>query len=112
MASVIFTLALSHIGRAAGSVVSIAEQLPLHRDFELSQDGESLFSSNKRYEFVGFSDDGSFISDSGERMLPGRRLGHLTNDGGKVRQLNSSLNNYVMLYGVGDCAEVYRLCGV
>ena len=110
MASVVFSAVLLGIGRVAGAAANLLEKLPRRERFELSEDGESLYLDNERYQFVGFSTDGSYVTVSGERAMPGRRLGYVVNDREySVHRLDTAFDRYVMLSGVGDCAEVYAL---
>ncbi len=108
MLSVVFTAVLSGLGRIAGGVVELLDQLPQHERFELSQDGESVYSGSDSYDFVGFSDDGCYTAPSGERAVPGKRLGYVSGDSYRVRQLDGLSSDYIILFGVGDCAEIYR----
>lgn len=111
MITVIFSVARLGLGRIAGAAIGLAGRLPQRKPFELSEDGEFLYSSGERYDFVGFSEDGSYVSDSGELASPGRRLGYVVNDSGrKVTQLDCGDCDYVMVSGAIDCAEIYRLC--
>ncbi|MBE6754632.1 MAG: hypothetical protein E7559_09860 [Ruminococcaceae bacterium] len=116
MISVVFVWALSGLGRAIGSVKSLAERLPGRKPFEISQDGEYLFTDSARYDFVGFSPREYYQTPSGERAVPGRRIGYVFNDdGSNILELNMESEvsfcgeRYVMLSGMSDLAEIYRL---
>lgn len=107
----IISAVLLRLGNLAGAAVSLAGRLPMNRPFELSDDGEYLFSRGERYDFVGFSEDGSFTVDSGETAVAGRRLGYIVGDNGcSVQQMSAEHGTYVLLRGASDCAEIYRLC--
>ena len=108
MANVVFTAVLSGLGRVAGAAVGLLDRLPRSGRYELSEDGESLYLDNQRYQFVGFSDNGSYTTVYGEKAVPGRRLGRVINDSDyRVNELVTAVDNYVILSGVGDCGEVY-----
>ena len=110
MANVVFSAVLSGLGRVAGAAVGLLDRLPRNKRFELSEDGESLYLENERYKFVGFSDDGSYLTVNGEKAVTGRRLGYVVNDSDyRVNQLVTALDSYVILNGVGDYGEVYAL---
>lgn len=111
MASVIISAVLLRLSSIAGAAVSLAGHLPRNNAFELSDDGEYLYSRGERYDFVGFSEDGRYVSESGETVSAGGRLGYVTGDNGcSVRRMASRQGTYVMLKGASDCAEIYRLC--
>ncbi len=110
MTSVIISAVLLRLSSIAGAAVNLAGHLPQNRPFELSDDGEYLYNSGERYDFVGFSEDGSYITDSGASVSAGRRLGYVAGSSGcSVRIMPSDEGTYVMLQGASDCGEVYRL---
>ena len=110
LANVVFTAVLSGLGKVAGAAVGLLDRLPRNGRYELSEDGESLYLDNARYKFVGFSDDGSYLTVNGEKALPGRRLGYVINDSDyRVNELLTAVDSYVILNGVGDYGEVYEL---
>lgn len=116
MGSVVFMLSLAGIGRAVGSVASMLGGLAGRERFEISQDGEYLFAGDLRYDFVGFSPREHYETPSGASVVPGRRLGFVTNeDGASIRSLKPAAESamcrdtYVMLSGANDLAEIYRL---
>lgn len=110
MANVVFSAVLSGLGRIAGAAFGLLDRLPRNERFELSEDGESLYLDNDRYKFVGFSDDGSYVTVYGETAVTGRRLGRVVNDSEyRVNELITALDRYVILSGVGDYGEVYAL---
>ncbi len=110
MTSVIISAVLLRLSSIAGAAVNLAGYLPKNRPFELSDDGEYLYNSGERYDFVGFSEDGSYITDNGVTVSAGRRLGYVTGSSGcQVRSMNTGEGTYVMLQGASDCGEIYRL---
>lgn len=107
----IISTALLALGRIAGAAVSAAGRLPQHKPFELSDDGEFLFSGGERYDFVGFCEDARYTVEPGETTAPGRRLGYIVGDSTmRVRQLPTRKGTYVAVKGAADCSEIYRLC--
>ena len=111
MTSVIISAVLLRLSSIAGAAVNFAAYMPQNKSFELSDDGEYLFCGSRRYDFVGFSEDGSYRTERGESISAGRRLGRVEGSTGcSVRHMDSSEGTYVMLEGVCDCGEVYRLC--
>ena len=96
----------------ASAAAEIMERLPQNRPFELSDDGEYLFSSGQRYDFVGFGgDDGSYVADDGQTVRAGKRLGYIVGESGcRVQRLSIGSGTYIMLRGTSDCSEIYRLC--
>jgi len=109
----VFMSALMFPLRVMASAASgLMEHLPQNHPFELSDDGEYLFSRGARYDFVGFSDDdGSYMVDSGEIVHAGMRLGYIVGENGcHVQRLATKKGTYIMLRGISDCSEVYRLC--
>ena len=115
MISVVFALTLSGVGRVVGAVVELIDRLPGQECFEISQDGEYLYTDRKRYDFVGFSSKDEYITPAGDAVKPGRKLGRVVNDDGySIRRMASAGNAdnmdvYVMLSGADDMAEIYRL---
>jgi len=109
--SVIISAVLLRLSSIAGAAVGLVGHLPQNRPFELSDDGEYLYNSGERYDFVGFSEDGSYITDNGCTASAGRRLGYVAGSSGcTVRSMTTDEGTYVMLRGASDCAEIYRLC--
>jgi len=109
--SVIISAVLLRLSSIAGAAVNLAGYMPRNKSFELSDDGEYLYCDSLRYDFVGFSENGSYSDDNGRAISAGRRLGHVSGCGGcHVRSMNSAEGTYLMLEGASDCAEIYRLC--
>ena len=109
--SVIFSAAITGLGHLAHAVATAKEHLPLaHSEFELSQDGETVWECGAEYTFVGFSEDGDFslsVGRSGASV--GRRLGRLKNEPDyRVWQLRTDGGEYIMLKGSADTAEVFK----
>lgn len=95
----------------ASAAAGLMELLPKNRPFELSDDGEHLFTRGQRYDFVGFCEDERYVADNGETLHAGKRLGYIIGSSGcRVQQAAASSGTYVMLRGASDCSEVYRLC--
>lgn len=111
MTSVIISAVLLRLSSIAGAAVNIAGYMPQNKSFELSDDGEYLFCGSRRYDFVGFSDDGFYRTENGEELSAGHRLGHVNGNAGcSVRCMDSLEGTYVLLEGACDCGEIYRLC--
>ena len=109
--SVIFSAAITGLGRLASAVAFAREGMfPGGVEFELSQDGETLWNSDCEYAFVGFSEDGDFTLSVGKTGVSvGRRLGRLKNEPDyRVWQLRTDSGEYIMLKGSADTAEVFR----
>ena len=109
--SVIFSAAITGLGHLAQAVANAKERLPLaNSEFELSQDGETVWECGAEYTFVGFSEDGDFslsVGRSGASV--GRRLGRLKNGPDyRVWQLRTDGGDYIMLKGSADTAEVFK----
>ncbi len=109
--SVIFSAAITGLGHLAHAVANAKELLPLaHSEFELSQDGETVWEADAEYTFVGFSEDGDFslsVGRSGASV--GRRLGRLKNEPDyRIWQLRTEGGDYIMLKGSADTAEVFK----
>ncbi len=109
--SVIFSAAITSLGHIAHAVASARELFPAaHSEFELSQDGETVWEPGAEYTFVGFSEDGDFslsVGRSGASV--GRKLGRLKNEPDfRVWQLRTSGGEYIMLKGSADTAEVFK----
>ena len=109
--SVIFFAAVTGLGHLAHAVASAAEKIPAAAsEFELSQDGETVWDNGSEYTFVGFSEDGDFslsVGRSGASV--GRKLGRLKNEPDfRVWQLRTSGGEYIMLKGSADTAEVFK----
>lgn len=109
--SVIFSFALTGLGQIAHAVSLAAEALPSFRsEFELSQDGETVWDESAEYTFVGFGEDGDFSSSFGKAQVSvGRRLGRLKDEPEyKVWQLCALDGDYIMVKSRTDTAEVFR----
>ena len=112
--SVIFSFALTGVGHLAHAVSLAAEALLMEKsfrsEFELSQDGETVWSGNAAYAFVGFGEDGDFSSSFGkEPVSVGKRLGRLKDEPEyRVWQLKAAGGDYIMLKSRADTAEVFR----
>ena len=109
--SVIFTAAITGLGHLAHAVANAKEHLSLaHSEYELSQDGETVWEYGAEYTFVGFSEDGDFTLSVGKTGVSvGRRLGRLKNEPDfRVWQLHTDGGEYIMLKGSADTAEVFK----
>lgn len=111
--SVIFSFALTGLGHIAHAVSTVAESLPgLGSEFELSQDGETVWDECSEYSFVGFGEDGDFSTAFGTAagsVSVGRRLGRLRDEPEyKVWQLRAAGGDYIMLKSRTDTAEVFK----
>lgn len=109
--SVIFSFALTGLGQLAHAVSSVTENLPSFRsEFELSQDGETVWGECSEYTFVGFGEDGDFSTAFGTAHVSvGRRLGRLKDEPEyKVWQLRAADGDYIMLKSRTDTAEVFK----
>ncbi len=112
--SVIFSAAITGLGRLAHAVASAREIFPgRSEEFELSQDGETLWDADAEYTFVGFSEDGDFSLSVGRGGASvGRRLGRVKNEPGfRVWQLCAEGGDYIMIAGSADTSEVFRRVG-
>lgn len=110
MISVIMSAVMLRLMEAGRAAFRLVCHLPQNRPFELSDDGEHLFSRGMRYDFVGFSEDGRYTAESGETVHAGSRLGYIVGENGcRVRRTTARKGTYVMLRGTSDCSEVYRL---
>ncbi len=109
--SVIFSAAITGLGHLAHAVASAREYFPgTYSEFELSQDGETVWEASAEYAFVGFSEDGDFSLSIGKGDVSvGRRLGKLKNEPEtRVWQIRSRDGEYIMLKGSADTAEVFK----
>ncbi|MBQ4397726.1 MAG: hypothetical protein II828_09410 [Clostridia bacterium] len=112
--SVIFSFALTGVGHLAHAVSLAAETLLMkktfHSEYELSQDGETVWNGTVSYTFVGFGEDGDFSSSFGrEPVSVGRRLGRLKDEPEyRVWQLKAAGGDYIMVKSKADTAEVFR----
>ena len=112
--SVIFSAALTGVGHIARAAVSLAERIPhASVEFELSQDGETIWGDYSEYSFVGFSENGDFSTSVG--LCPvavGKKLGKLKYEADSVvRKLCTSDGDYIMVTNDVDAAEVFkRVC--
>ena len=109
--SVIFSAAITGLGHLAHAVAAAREKWPgAYSEFELSQDGETVWEAGAEYAFVGFSEDGDFsrsIGKSGASV--GRRIGKLKHDPDyRVWQLLAHDGEYIMLKGSYDTAEIFK----
>ena len=112
--SVIFSAAITGLGRLASAVAFAREGMfPGGVEFELSQDGETLWNSDCEYAFVGFSEDGDFsLSVGREGVSVGRQIGRVTNEPDfRVWQLRTERGEYVLVGGSDDTSEVFRRVG-
>ena len=111
MVSVIFSASLLGLGYITGAVSRLGERMSSPERFELSQDGETLYAKSGRYDFVGFSDSGEYLTEGGELLTAGRCVGRVSNDDNrKVYILEGEYDRYVMLQNISDSTEVFRLC--
>ena len=109
--SVIFSAAITGLGHLAHAVATAKEHLPLaHSEFELSQDGETVWENGEEYDFVGFGKIGVFSSRvGGSRMSLGRKLGQVKDEPErKVWQLRARSGNYIMVKSRTDTPEVFK----
>lgn len=109
--SVIFFAAVTGLGHLARAVASAAEKIPTAAsEFELSQDGETVWDNDTEYTFVGFSEDGDFsVSVGACPVSVGRRLGRVKHEPDcRVWQLRTAGGDYIMLKGYADTAEVFK----
>lgn len=109
--SVIFFAAVTGIGHLAYSVASAAERLPsAGEEFELSQDGETVWSGDEAYTFVGFGKGTLRLAcPGGIRMAVGRKIGRLRGEPErKVRRLRARSGEYIMVSAPADTAEIFR----
>lgn len=109
--SVIFSAAITGLGHLAHAVADARERFPgIQSEFELSQDGETVWESDAEYAFVGFSEDGDFslsVGRSGASV--GRKLGRIKDEPDfRVWQLLTNCGEYIMLKGSADTAEVFK----
>jgi len=112
--SVIFSAAITGLGRIAHAVASAREIFPRGGDeYELSQDGETLWDADSEYTFVGFSEDGDFSLSVGKGGVSvGRKLGRVKNEPGyRVWQLCTDGGDYIMVAGSVDTTEVFKRVG-
>lgn len=109
--SVIFFAAVTGLGHLAHAVASAAEKIPAAAsEFELSQDGETVWDNGSEYTFVGFSEGGDFSFSIGASPVSvGRKLGKVKHEPDcKVWQLHTTGGEYIMLKGYADTAEVFK----
>lgn len=109
--SVIFSAVLLGLGSMAATVMSVAERaVPLSIEFDLSNDGETLWQGDRVYDFVGFENNG-FAPAIDREMEPalGRRIGYIKDDEAKVWQINTLMDEYVMVRQNGTQGEIYKL---
>ena len=113
--SVIFSAAITGLGRLASVVASAREEVfpGSGSEFELSQDGETLWNGDSEYSFVGFSEDGDFsLSVGRSRVSVGRKLGRVKNEPDfRVWQLRTDCGEFIMVGGSADTSEVFRRVG-
>lgn len=78
-------------------------------NFELSNDGESVFSDDGCYRYVGFC-DGGVIPEHIGKAAPGRILGSICDDSLlRVWELETEQGDYIMVGSSSDCADIYCL---
>ncbi len=109
--SVIFSFALTGLGHIAHAVSSVAENLPsFSSEFEISQDGETVWNGCSEYTFVGFGEDGDFSTAFGSaKVSVGRRIGRLRDEPEyKVCRLRAAGGDYIVLKSRTDTSEVFR----
>lgn len=109
--SVIFSAVLLGLGSVAATVMSVAERaVPLSMEFDLSNDGETLWQGDSVYDFVGFENNG-FAPAIDKEMEPslGRRIGFVKEENAKVWQINTLLDDYVLVRTPGTQGEIYKL---
>lgn len=109
--SVIFSAVLLGLGSVAATVMSVAERaVPLSIEFDLSNDGETLWQGDRVYDFVGFGGE-SFAPAIDRELDPslGRRLGYVRDDDAKVWQINTLMGEYVLVRTPGTQGEIYKL---
>lgn len=109
--SVIFSAALTGLGHIARAAASVAENLTrISCEFELSQDGETIWGDCCEYSFVGFSENGDFSTSVGScDVTVGKRLGKVRYDADStVWQLNTCSGEYIMVKSKVDTADIYK----
>lgn len=109
--SVIFSAVLLGLGSVAATVVSVAERaVTLSLEFDLSNDGETLWQGENVYDFVGFGGD-SFAPaiDRELEAALGRRIGYVRDDEAKVWQIDTLMDEYVLVRAPGTQGDVYKL---
>ena len=109
--AVIFSFALTGLGQIARAVSTAAEKIPsFGAEFELSQDGETVWNEGAAYSFVGFGENGDYSTSFGTaRVTVGRRLGRLRDEPEyKVWQLRASGGDYILLRSHTDTTEVFK----
>lgn len=112
--SVIFSAALTGLGNIAHAAVSVAENFHcMSVEFELSQDGETIWGDCAEYSFVGFSEDGDFSTSVGVcPVAVGKKLGKIKHDNdSKVWQLCTGRGEYIMVTSNVDAAEIFKRVG-
>ncbi len=109
--SVIFSAVLLGLGSVAATVMSVAERaVPLSIEFDLSNDGETLWQGDKVYDFVGF--ESYNFAPAVDRELDaslGRRIGYVKDDEARVWQINTLMDEYVLVKAQGAQGEIYKL---
>ena len=109
--SVIFYAAATGLGHLARAVAAAAEKIPIgSSEFELSQDGETVWENGEEYDFVGFGKIGVFSSRvGGSRMSLGRKLGQVKDEPErKVWQLRARSGSYIIVKSRTDTPEVFK----
>lgn len=109
--SVIFSAALTGLGHIAHAAAAVAEKIPyMPVEFELSQDGETIWGNCAEYSFVGFSEHGDFSTSIGVCPVAiGKKIGKIKYDPDcKVWQLFSKCGEYIMIKSKVDTAEVFK----
>lgn len=109
--SVIFSAVLLGLGSVAATVMSAYERaVPLSIEFDLSNDGETLWQGDKVYDFVGFEGKGFAPAiDSSLEASIGRRIGCIKDDEAKVWQINTLMDEFVLVKAQGAQGEIYKL---
>lgn len=109
--SVIFSAVLLGLGSVAATVMSAYERaVPLSIEFDMSNDGETLWQGDRVYDFVGFENKG--FAPAIDRELEaalGRKIGYVKDDEAKVWQINTLMDEYVLVRAAGAQGEIYKL---
>ncbi len=103
--------ALTGLGYAAHKAASVTDRLSRESDFELSQDGETVRSSDSTYSFVGFSENGDFSTAiaTPSSVKVGKKLGKIRYDSdSSVWQLDTDNGEYIMIRSKVDSSEVFK----
>ena len=109
--SVSISSVLSRVGSFVSDVPGIGHLVSGNAEFELSHDGETVYSGSDRYEYVGFCDCGD-IPDFIGSGTPGRCVGYVRDESGiKVWRLDieAVIKKYILVGYSTDCADIYCL---